>query len=169
MRIFLLGYMGSGKSKVGGDLARKMNYPFIDLDDVFEERYRISVLGFFEKYNEEIFRKLEQKLLQETTATDDVVVSTGGGTPCFFDNMDFIKANGISFYLKPDTTTLVERLRHVKKKRPLLSRVPSPEFENFVMEQLAIREPFYLRADHVIDGGDINADRLLKIIMDNRS
>ena len=90
MRIYLIGYMASGKSNLGQLLAEKLGYSFIDLDYLFEERFRISVLDFFEKYDEDGFRKIERSILHETLEQDDVVISTGGGTPCFFDNMHFI-------------------------------------------------------------------------------
>ena len=90
MRIYLIGYMASGKSNLGQILAEKLDYSFVDLDYLFEERFRISVFDFFEKYDEDGFRKIEKSLLQETTGWDDVVVATGGGTPCFFDNMRVI-------------------------------------------------------------------------------
>ena len=165
MRLYLIGYMGSGKSKVGSELAAKISYPFTDMDDLFEERYRISVLDFFRRYDEATFRKLEHQLLYQTLSAENAVVSTGGGTPCFFDNMDFIKRNGISFYLRPDEATLIERLRHVKKKRPLITEIPSEDLEGFVTSQIRTREEFYLQADHVIDGEDISADRIVKVLM----
>ena len=90
MRIYLVGYMASGKSNLGQILAEKLGYAFVDLDYLFEERFRIRVLDFFEKYDEKGFRTIEQSLLHETTGWDNMVIATGGGTPCFFDNMDVI-------------------------------------------------------------------------------
>ena len=90
MRIYLIGYMASGKTQIGHILANRLGFSFTDLDTVFEKQFRISVSDFFEKYDEQAFRLLEQKLLLETKNLDNIVISTGGGTPCFFDNMDFI-------------------------------------------------------------------------------
>ena len=118
MRVYLVGYMGSGKSRTGKMVATGLNLWFTDMDDVFEERYRISVLDFFEKYDETTFRNIERRLLQETVLQEDSVIATGGGTPCFFDNMDFINRAGISIYLKPDLSMLLERLKIVRKRDP---------------------------------------------------
>jgi len=93
VRVYLIGYMGSGKSRTGGEVAAKMDWRFTDMDDLFEEKYRISVLDFFEKYDENSFRNIERKLLHETILEDNMIIATGGGTPCFFDNMDFINNN----------------------------------------------------------------------------
>ncbi|MCX6251204.1 MAG: AAA family ATPase [Bacteroidetes bacterium] len=166
MRLYLIGYMGCGKSKIGNELATMMNYLFTDIDDLFEERYRISVLDFFSRFDETTFRKLEQQLLKQTISAENTVISAGGGTPCFFDNMEFIKRNGISFYLKPDNVTLIERLRHVKKKRPLITEIPSDDLEQFVTNQINEREAFYLQADYIIDGDDITAERILNVLND---
>jgi shikimate kinase len=164
MRIYLIGYMASGKSNLGWHLAEKLGYRFIDLDYLFEERYRISVLDFFEKYDEVAFRKLEQALLHETTVLEDVVVSTGGGTPCFFDNMQVIRQAGISVYLYWEIPALVSRLKMVKRKRPLLKDVPVRELEQKVSVQLNQRAFYYNQADLVVNGADFDADKLLPMI-----
>ena len=161
MRIYLIGYMASGKSNLGRILAGKLGYRFIDLDWLFEERYRISVLDFFEKYDESVFRKIERLLLHETIDLEDVVISTGGGTPCFYDNMDFIKQAGLSVYLLWDVPALVSRLKMVKRKRPLLKDIPPAELEEKVSAQLAQRRFFYDQADIVMKGDNINLDDLL--------
>ena len=118
MRVYLIGYMGAGKTRLGADLSDRTGYPFVDTDDLFESRYRISIVDFFEKYNEESFRKIEKELLRETLIYPDAIISTGGGTPCFFDNMDFIRNNGKSIYIKMDTESLIKRLASVKKSVP---------------------------------------------------
>ena len=161
MRIYLIGYMASGKSNLGRILAGKLGYRFIDLDWLFEERYRISVLDFFEKYDELVFRKIERLLLHETIDLEDVVISTGGGTPCFYDNMDFIRQAGLSVYLLWDVPALVGRLKMVKRKRPLLKDIPPAELEEKVSAQLAQRGFFYNQADIVTKGENINLDDLL--------
>jgi len=125
MKIYLIGYMASGKTRLGNQLAELTGYRFMDLDEVFEERYRLSVFDFFEKYGEAAFRQIEQKLLVETEKLDRTVIATGGGTPCFFGNMDFIKRHGISIYIRMTVPELAERLQQVKKKRPLLKDVPA--------------------------------------------
>ncbi|MEI6456378.1 MAG: shikimate kinase [bacterium] len=151
MRIYLVGYMASGKSQVGADLAGRLGFSFVDLDDMFEERYRISIYDFFEKYSERNFRKIEQKLLHETASLDQVMVSTGGGTPCFFDNMAFIKSSGFAIYLRWNIPELVSRLRKVKRKRPLLKEFASKDFQESVTAHLREREFYYNQADYIFE------------------
>ncbi len=141
MRIYLIGYMTSGKSWVGKELATKTGYPFTDLDEVFEERYHLSILDFFEKYGESLFRNLERDLLRETESLPQAIISTGGGAPCYSDNMQFILRAGISVYLRMPFPDLLQRLSGIKKKRPLLNNVDPEKMENFVRAQLEEREP----------------------------
>jgi shikimate kinase len=157
MRIYLLGYMASGKTNIGRELARMTGMEFADLDDLFEQRYRISIMDFFEKYGENVFRQMEQKVLMDTVLLENVVISTGGGTPCFFDNMQFIRAQGRSVYLRMDASSLSARLRAIRKKRPLLTGVAGEDLETFVQQQLLEREPYYLQADLVLEGTSCNA------------
>jgi len=164
VRVYLIGYMGSGKSRTGGEVAAKMNWRFTDMDDLFEEKYRISVLDFFEKYDENTFRNIERKLLHETILEDNTVIATGGGTPCFLDNMDFINNNGTSIYLKPDIALLINRLRIVRKKRPLLKDVKLENLVDFIHQQIAERELFYSKAHFTIEGSTISAEKIISLI-----
>ena len=164
MRIYFVGYMGSGKSRMGQEVASSLEYGYTDLDDLFEERYRISILDFFEKYAEEAFRKLEQTLLHETILAENIVVSTGGGTACSYDNMDFIKKSGISFYLKQEPALLASRLNTIRMKRPLLKNIRPAGLERHITLQLAEREPFYKKADYTLSGSDINKERIVELI-----
>jgi shikimate kinase len=164
MRIYLIGYMASGKSNIGRRLAEKLNFGFLDLDYLFEERFRISVLDFFEKYGEQVFRKIEQSILIETADLEDYVISTGGGTPCFFDNMEFIKQAGTSIYLEWEVPALVRRLKMVKRKRPLLKEIPPAGLESKVAEHLSQREFYYHQADFIISGEDIEPEDILQLI-----
>jgi shikimate kinase len=166
MRVFLIGYMGSGKTRFGMELSVKTGYPFIDTDELFEEKYRISIVDFFEKYNEETFRKLERDLLLETINYPDAIISTGGGTPCFHDNMDFIRKNGISIYLKMDILSLVNRLVVVKKKRPLLKDKPLKDMESYIRGQIAEREIFYNQADFTVDAEKTEVMDVLNLLPD---
>ncbi len=160
MRIYLIGYMASGKSNLGHQLAEKLGFSFIDLDQMFEERFRISVLDFFEKYDEAGFRKIEQSLLHETRTFENMVISTGGGTPCYFDNMHVIRESGISLYLHWTIPSLVERLKHVKRKRPLLKDIPAEELEDKVTKHLTGREFYYKQADYTIDMDNLDWEAL---------
>jgi shikimate kinase len=164
MRVYLIGYMASGKTRMGQELSALTGYSFIDTDELFEERYRISILDFFERYNEDAFRKMEKDLLLETLNHKDAIIATGGGTPCFFDNMELIKRNGISIYLKMGLTSLVDRLSVVRKKRPLLKNKTTTELESFISTQLAERELFYNQADFTVNAGIITANDIIRLI-----
>jgi shikimate kinase len=94
--VYLIGFMGSGKTTVGRKLAKKLDHPFIDLDETIENRYRISIPTIFSKYDEKVFRKIEHETLKSLLHLQNHVISTGGGTPCFFNNIDLINENGIS-------------------------------------------------------------------------
>lgn len=149
LRIYLIGYMGSGKSALGREFAALLGSDFLDLDDLFEERYHVSIYDFFEKYGEDNFRKIERELLFETSALDNIVISTGGGTPCYFDNIDFILKHGICVYLRMTARELAGRLMHVRKKRPLLKDLEPDKFEEWISEQLRIRERCYMKASYI--------------------
>jgi len=166
MRVYLIGYMGSGKTRLGMELSVKTGYPFIDTDELFVEKYRISIVDFFEKYNEVTFRKLERDLLLETIKYPDAIISTGGGTPCFHDNMDFIRKNGISIYLKMGIQSLVNRLVVVKKKRPLLKDKSLKEMESYIRGQIAEREIFYNQADFTVDAEKTDVMDVLNLLPD---
>ena len=116
MRIFLVGYMYSGKTTVGKQLAKKLNISFVDLDRAIEQRYHVSIPGFFNKYGEDAFRILERNVLEIVSDMDDVVISTGSGTPCFGDNMDFILSKGCVVYLKMTSAAILSRESRSKKQ-----------------------------------------------------
>ena len=160
MKIYLVGYMASGKSKLGKELATLTGLSFIDMDDVFEERYKIGIFDFFEKYGDLAFRPIEHQLLLETEFLKNTIIATGGGTPCSAENIRFIKANGISIYIQMKAADLASRLKCVKKKRPLLKDVPYEGLEQFIRDQLEEREPYYLLADHVVQGPVIDLKEL---------
>jgi shikimate kinase len=164
MKVYLVGYMASGKTRIGLELSELTGYQFLDTDHLFEERYRISILDFFERYSEDSFRKIEKDLLQETLKYQDAIIATGGGTPCFFNNMDIIRNNGFSIYLRMEVLSLVDRLAVVRKKRPLLKELSGPELEPYIKTQLAERELFYNRANIIVDAGKVDAAEILNYI-----
>jgi len=152
-RIFLIGYMGSGKSTVGKLLANKLGYSFIDMDAQIEAQQFKTIAQIFSELGEDKFRLLEQKCLHEVSEFDNVVISTGGGTSCFFDNISYMNANGLTVYLKFTAQELAERLggSHVAK-RPVLGNRQGDELLQFISEGLAKREPYYIQATHSIWG-----------------
>lgn len=166
MRIYLVGYMYAGKTTIGKALSKKLGCDFLDLDNAFEEHYKTSIPLFFEKYGEEAFRILESKILQSTKERDNVVVSTGGGTPCYFDNMDFINQNGVSVYLHLSVGAIISRMERSKKVRPVLAHKSLDECKAFIAEQLGFREPFYSKAQVTVEALSLNpqeiADKILE-------
>ena len=142
--------MGSGKSTVGKDLAKSLGLTFIDMDDYIEERNFKSIPQIFADDGEETFRLLEQKALLELSHFEDVVIATGGGAPCFFDNMEVIKSTGKSIYLKASPRIIADRLRHSKTERPLITGKSDEALISFIDETLAKREKWYLQANVVL-------------------
>ncbi|MDA3880151.1 MAG: shikimate kinase [Prolixibacteraceae bacterium] len=166
MRIYLIGYMGSGKSTVGKGLAKSLNLSFIDMDDYIEERNMRTISQIFEEVGEDGFRKIERKALFELSEFEDVVIGTGGGAPCFFDNMDVIKKTGKSVYLKGTPRILSERLMNSKVERPLIKGKSEQELVAFINETLTKREYWYNQADVVIEfDHDLSDDEVLKAVV----
>lgn len=144
--IFIIGYMASGKTTFGRALARELNREFIDLDFYIEQRFRKSVKEIFAEIGEEGFRGIEREMLREAGEFDNVVISCGGGTPCFFDNMDYMLERGATVRLATPASRITERLVRNNAKRPLMAGKSREEIARSVEEGLAAREPFYSRA-----------------------
>lgn len=142
----MIGYMGSGKTTVGKKLAAYLSLSFIDLDHFIEGKYMKTIPQLFEEFGEEKFRKIESVALQEVTAFEDVVVSTGGGTPCFYDNMEVMNNSGVTVYIEADAEELTNRLMASKGVRPLIKGKSREELLPFVAEHLAERDHFYNEA-----------------------
>jgi shikimate kinase len=157
--IFLVGFMGCGKTTLGRKLASRMDYPFIDLDHVLEAKAGMTIAQYFSTHGEDAFRKLESEILKQTDYPENAIISTGGGLPCFFDNMDWINAHGRSIYIQLSPKTLAQRLSNEKNQRPLLRDRQGDELVAFIGEKLDEREPFYRRASIVADGLGLNAER----------
>ena len=155
IRIFLTGYIGAGKTTLGKAFARKLNLPFVDLDWYMEERFHKTVGELFVERGEAGFRELEKNMLHEVGAFEDVVISTGGGAPCFFDNMDFMNRNGKTVFLNVHPDVLFRRLRVAKQQRPILQGKQDDELKEFIIRALEKRTPFYSQAQYVF-----NADEL---------
>ena len=151
-RIFLIGYMGAGKTTLGKAFARAMGLTFVDLDWYIEERYHKTVRQIFEERGEDGFRELEKRMLHETGEFENVVISVGGGTPCFFDNMDYMNSVGETVFLDVDVKVLFRRLKVAKQQRPLLASKTDEELMTFIVEALQKRLPFYSKAKYVFNG-----------------
>jgi shikimate kinase len=154
MRIYLVGFMGSGKSTTGRKLAKLTGLNFIDLDKYLEERYFKTIPLIFSEEGEKGFREKERRSLQEVSQFEDVVIGTGGGTPCFFDNMEMMNRSGFTVYLAPDTETLANRIFKSKNERPLVSGKSREELIGYINDTLKIRSPFYEKARLIARGED---------------
>ncbi len=154
MKYYLVGYMYCGKTTFGRTLAAAKGMDYLDLDQAFEARYHYTVPMFFERFGEEAFRTLETQMLHSTAALDQVVIATGGGTPCHSGNMDFILAHGTAIYLQMSVDALVERALRSRHRRPLLHGLPEPQMRAAIESQLKEREPVYRRAPIILDGSN---------------
>ncbi|NLX67017.1 MAG: shikimate kinase [Bacteroidales bacterium] len=146
-RIFIIGYMGSGKTTIGKRLAKVLSLSFIDLDLYIENKYRKTVPALFEEKGEEEFRKIESRSLREVAEFEDVVISTGGGTPCFFDNMDIMNRSGLTIYLEAHPEDLADHLMASKNVRPLIVGKSREELVPYITDHLACREIHYRKAE----------------------
>ena len=145
-RIFLVGYMGVGKTTISHVLANLFNFSAIDLDYWIQRTYRKTISELFKEKGEEKFRQIERNALLEVAAFENVVISTGGGTPCFFDNMEMMNQAGITVYMKASVAELAARLNASKTVRPLLAGKDDVAMVAFIEKHLTLREPFYKKA-----------------------
>ncbi|NQU87891.1 MAG: shikimate kinase [Mariniphaga sp.] len=164
MRIYLIGYMGCGKSTLGHKLANKLDFQFVDMDHFIEERNYKTVPQIFAEEGEEAFRLKEKKALEELSEFTNVVIATGGGAPCFFDNIDLMNNSGKTVYLNIDPRILAYRLMHSKTERPLIKGKSKDQLIRFIDETLEKRNEFYKQAQYQITDPDISLDQVLQII-----
>ena len=172
IRIFLTGYMGAGKTTLGKALARKLQLSFVDLDWYIEGRLHKTVGELFVERGETAFRELERTMLHEVGEFENVVISTGGGAPCFFDNMDFMNRNGKTVFLHVHPEMLYHRLRAAKQQRPILQNKKDDELKAFIVQALESRAHFYAQAQYVFEGDELedhrqidkSVERLCKLI-----
>ena len=172
-RIFLIGYMGVGKTTAGKELAKLLNLEFVDLDHFIQNRYNKTISQLFEQLGEEGFREIENKVLKEVAQFENVVISTGGGVPCFYDNMEVMNNAGITIYMKASSELLSARLNLCKEKRPLIKDKSEEELLLFVKDNLNRREPHYSRAKIVFEANELvnreDVDKYVLLLMDKIS
>lgn len=147
--------MGAGKTTAGRELAQELELEFIDLDHFIQARYQKTVNQLFQEVGESEFRIIEKNMLKEVGEFENVVISSGGGTPCFFDNMDYMNKVGTTIYLKATPEALSSRLNVCKDKRPLIKDKDEDELYRFVVESLKKREPFYLKAKIIFESEEL--------------
>ena len=166
MKIVLVGYMASGKSTVGRLLARHLGVEFIDLDEYIEENQKKSIKAIFSEKGEIFFRRLEHQMLNEVLKKDtSIVLSTGGGTPCYGTNMaSILNQSDHSIYLNVSIPNLLERISKEKDNRPLVKNIPNEELPEFIGKHLFERRPYYLQAKHVLDCNGSNPEAVVDMI-----
>ncbi len=168
--------MGAGKTTIGKKLAKVLDIGFIDLDKFIESKYHKTIPDIFAEYGEEQFRKLENSALKEVSEIEDVIISTGGGAPCFYDNMELMNKTGLTIYIRATPEELTSRLRASKTIRPIVASKKDGDLVTFISEHLSERELSYIRADILFDTEflaskediDITVDRMVKEIKNNK-
>jgi shikimate kinase len=156
--------MGSGKSTTGKKLASRLNWSFLDLDEKIEKLTGMTIPDIFSMKGESYFRKVESEALHGAASESNEVISTGGGTPCFYDNMNFMLSHGLTIYLKLTPAQLESRLSNSTYERTLLNDLNKKELQEFIIRKLAEREEWYNRAEIIVDGFDTDISGLYSLI-----
>ena len=167
MNIILTGYMGSGKTEIGSRISQKLGMEFIDLDQYIEKKEDSSITKIFEKKGDIYFRKIESRYLHEIIKEDNIILSLGGGTPCYNENSKIFNSdNNISFFLKHSRKKITERLFAIKKNRPLISQFKTKEkLLEFISKHLFERELYYSMAKNTINCDDKSIDQVCNQII----
>ncbi|MBR4995957.1 MAG: AAA family ATPase [Alistipes sp.] len=167
MKLFLIGYMGCGKSSLGRKLAKRAGYEFVDMDNIIEEREGATIPDIFAYEGEEYFRTLESNLIEELGRKEgNVIISAGGGAPTWRDNMERMTAVGYTFYLRRTPEQIASRLSpHGRQKRPKLRGLNDEELVQFMRVNMAEREPFYARASHIIECSEMSDEAIIEYIL----
>ncbi len=164
MLIFLIGFMGSGKSTTGRLLARDLSFGFADIDNLLEEREGMAVTEIFARKGEEYFRKAESEILDAILGFERTVVACGGGTPCFHDNMRKMKEAGVTVYLKVPPDILARRLSGGGRARPLIAGMKGARLNNHIRRLLAGREGWYRQSDIVFNSAESGTAELFSLL-----
>jgi len=160
VRIFLIGFMGSGKTTLGKELASTLNIRFLDMDEEIERSHGKTINEIFTERGEADFREMESELLQRIVLMDDLVVSTGGGVPASGTNMELINSNGISVYLEMNAESLFDILKYARTNRPLIRDKSDTHLLEYIKTQLGEREKYYKMAGIIADASTISAEEL---------
>ncbi len=164
LKIFLLGFMGAGKTTIGKKLAKALEIPFLDLDQVIEKEEGATITTLFAKLGEAEFRKLEGSYLKSFSYPEQFLLATGGGTPCFYDHLDWMNDQGTTIYLKLSSKSLHDRLKNATKEdRPLLQNKNESELLTYIETSLSQREPFYSKAQITLKGENLSIKDFVNI------
>ena len=161
-----MGYMGSGKSIVSNELSSKLRFKNIDLDNEISSEIGLSISEIFQKKGELFFRKKEKEILERVLESqEDVVLSLGGGTPCYYNNIDLINERSVSVYLVANVNALVKNLLYEREKRPLIAGIKEEELPNFIGQHLMERNHYYSKAKVTVMVNDWDLDRIVSDIL----
>lgn len=164
MKVYLIGFMGSGKSTIGKKLAAKLGFQFVDLDKSIEERMGETIQDIFNLKGEDYFRSEETRQLMLLNETEDVLIALGGGTPCREENIEIIRSSGVSVYLKMSANELYSRLSKNRGDRPLLLSLNENELEAYINKTLSEREEYYNQSDLKVSALSFNAEKYDQLI-----
>ncbi len=162
--VYIIGFMGSGKSTAGKKIASLLGCTFIDIDRKIEEAAGKSIPEIFSLDGEEHFRKMESEVLKGIGTDNLTIVSTGGGTPCHGDNLDYMLATGVTVYLKMTPEQLTYRLLESTSSRPLIKNISDEDLPGFITRVLSVRERWYSQADIIIEGINLDIKKLIELI-----
>ena len=169
MKIFLIGFMGSGKTHWGKQLSTKLGIPFYDLDSVIVEKEKASISEIFAKKGEEYFRYQEKATLEEIVEEEEsFILSCGGGTPCFFNNIEFMKKNGKVIWLNTAVDELKQRLFKERMSRPLISDVDDDGLRRYIIKKLSERRMYYQQADVTVPEESTNLEELIQLLLNEQ-
>ena len=166
MIVYLIGYMGSGKSTIAKKIAASLAWSFIDLDKAIEEEIKLSISEIFKVRGEAYFRELESDVLRKFKSHKNTIISCGGGTPCYHDNMEYMNDTGITVYIRMTPAALRSRLKVNKSNRPLIADKNDDELLSYIQESLSLREKWYTKAKLEIEGLNPNTTQLYEILRD---
>lgn len=167
MKIFLIGFMGSGKTHWGKLLSAKLQLPFSDLDTVIVEKEKKTVSEIFSEKGEEYFRYQEKEVLEEIVKEQEsFILSCGGGTPCFFNNIEFMKKNGKVVWLNTSIDVLQKRLLRERMSRPLIREIGDAELKRYIIRKLSERKMYYEQADIMVNEENITLEQLIVMLLE---
>lgn len=167
MKIFLTGFMGCGKTTLAKKLSGRLNFHLVDLDHEIEKQVGTSIGDYFSVQGETAFRTLESQVLKAFPYQENSIIATGGGTPCYFDNMDWMNQNGLTVYIEMTPAALARRLENGKAKRPLLRDLDEQGIVDFITQKLEERNPYYTQASLVVNGINLSPESLEALIFNS--
>ena len=168
MRYYLVGFMGSGKSYLGKLWAALHHLSFYDLDTLIEQKENSSIANIFEQKGEQYFRALESKILKKTETLENAIISCGGGTACFNNNMQWMKNNGTTIFLHASIENLLKNIVQEKLKRPLLANITEDNLEKFIQNKLDERLHYYAASNIILQQTDLNENGFIKVLQYNK-